>query len=98
MERRLNSSGCIDFVTFALRPNSSGLKRETDGVVPLHRDGQDGQHAGVGDGQLHEGDKVAHRLKSASHGGKKFKNSNALNDLLSIRVRSHCLMCSININ
>ena len=59
--------------TFALRPNGSGLKRETDGVVPLNRDGQDGQHTCMGDGQLHEGDKVAHRLKNASHGGKKLK-------------------------
>ena len=40
------------------------LQREADCVVALHRDGEDGEDAGVSHGQLDVGDEVAHRLKN----------------------------------
>ena len=46
----------------ALGPHHAGLERQADGVVALHRDGQDGQHGGVRHRQLDERDQVAHHL------------------------------------
>lgn len=54
----------------ALGPDDARLQRQADGVVALHRDGQDRQHRRVRHRQLHERHQVAHHLEQEQKEGR----------------------------